>query len=486
MYRESEAQTNPYTPAYKVVGDTDPELLLLKDLTFENGQLPVSKNSVDMIECAREKQYVEINLPPFTDEASLIFRKRLMEEQEMREFKLRESEIDRKRHERLATLQQALADRDESHEFLASQRVENTRMIRMEEREKELQKIRLKRIKVLRQVAHARNNFNPILSDGIQRDIIGEYFNRASDVYAPIKREGREVALPAERFDVASRVAPLSSLANISSLEQSIPSRLLGVSEVNGSVMMSKTAPAAFAAKPIIAAEDRLSSAARRALRDTKRDLEEMQQILLKKKRDKQAQSQASRGASRHATPATTSSSPLRTSSAGLGSPKSRQGKSGKAGRPSTPNLTVDQDGNPLQDNQELTAACVLLQKLIRGRAVQNIMYEGRYRKRELIRELRADDEFVEVPKTVTEINTAFQKERMQRIQTATVDAIAGGVVSHQLLHMSQEQERIDTFQRMQEEALQAIEHRRRLEAAEAGRRQRENMEYPCDPPQEN
>ena len=41
-----------------------------------------------------------------------------------------------------------------------------------------------------------------------------------------------------------------------------------------------------------------------------------------------------------------------------------------------------------------LEIAMVLLQRLIRGRAVQNVMYEGRYRRRELIHELRRADEW--------------------------------------------------------------------------------------------
>jgi hypothetical protein len=42
MYRESEAQTIPYTPDYTFVNGVVPEVMLLKDLTFENG-LPIGK-----------------------------------------------------------------------------------------------------------------------------------------------------------------------------------------------------------------------------------------------------------------------------------------------------------------------------------------------------------------------------------------------------------------------------------------------------------
>jgi len=63
-------------------------LLLLKNLTYENG-LPLGKKEIDMIEQARKKRELENNMPPFTDEASLRLRKKLMEHQEMLEFKIR-------------------------------------------------------------------------------------------------------------------------------------------------------------------------------------------------------------------------------------------------------------------------------------------------------------------------------------------------------------------------------------------------------------
>jgi hypothetical protein len=43
----------------------------------------------------------------------------------------------------------------------------------------------------------------------------------------------------------------------------------------------------------------------------------------------------------------------------------------------------------PLPQNRELLAAVVLLQRLLRGRAVQSEMYEGRVRRQDLIDELK-------------------------------------------------------------------------------------------------
>jgi hypothetical protein len=51
--------------------------------------------------------------------------------------------------------------------------------------------------------------------------------------------------------------------------------------------------------------------------------------------------------------------------------------------------------GNSILEQQlkeEFQSAVTLLQRLVRGRAVQNVMYEGRFRRRELIAELRRAD----------------------------------------------------------------------------------------------
>lgn len=100
-------------------------------------------------------------------------------------------------------------DREESNEFLISQRIEGVRLLRMEEREKILQKIKNKRIKALRRLAHQRNINDPVLSDGVRKDIINDFFDRGSSVYAPVKRAGKNPAPRPDLFDVSSRTVPL-------------------------------------------------------------------------------------------------------------------------------------------------------------------------------------------------------------------------------------------------------------------------------------
>ena len=135
----------------------------------------------------------------------------------------------------------------------------------------------------------------------------------------------------------------------------------------------------------------------------------------------------------------------------------------------------------PIDQNHALRAAVVLLQRLIRGRAVQNVMYEGRGRRGELIRELRSADEALalEKEKTSAEIASDEKEGREQRAKEATVHAIVGSTASNLFYILNQDQSRIDTFDLMQSLANDAIEERRKRESAEMGRRQREKMGYP-------
>lgn len=479
LYRESEAQTLPYTPQYVIAPDQNPEVLLIKDLTYASGGLPLGKKEIEMVEYARKKKELNMNLPPFTDEASMLFRKHLMEQQELREFNMREAEMDSKREARLVQLQQALMDRNESNEFLASQRVEALRQSRMEEREKVLQKIRAKRIKVLRQLAHRRNHSDPILSEGRSRDIINDYFDKGSEVYAPVKRLGADSAKTnPEKFDVTLRTAPLDNINNISGLENAISDKVMHPN--NAQLSMSKTAPASmFGKKGGGVADARLTSAAQRHLRHTKRDLEEMHQILLRKKRT-QAMLSAQSGNSRLGSRASALASEKKAKAAAAAASALLAKK--PKGRPNTPDLTRDDEGQPLPDNQELYAAVLLLQRLLRGRAVQNLMYEGRYRRRELIKEIRLIDEMEKsaVPPDGTEVMMQAKAMRDLKIKETSLAAVGGGIVSNTVMQMAQEQERIDAFEDLQKQAISFMEERRLLEAKEAGRRYRENMAYPA------
>lgn len=92
MYRESAAQTSPFAPEHVVREGDDPEVLTLTDLRYGQG-LPAGLNEVRMIERLREKREFESSLPPMTDEVSLALRRKMMGEQELRDWNVREEQI---------------------------------------------------------------------------------------------------------------------------------------------------------------------------------------------------------------------------------------------------------------------------------------------------------------------------------------------------------------------------------------------------------
>lgn len=507
MYRESEAQTMPYTPAHVVPDGTTPEVLLLKDLKYENGGLSVGKKELEMIEYARLKRDVESNLPPFTDEASMNLRKRMMESQELREFNLRESEIDARREARIFVLEQALREKNESAEFLASQRVESIRQNRMEERETNLQKIRNKRIKVLRKLANRRNQQDPQLSSTEPKDIIDSYFDKASEVYAPIRRKGELNNIDSNKFEVNSRTASLAVAKNVMALEDSIPSTIKSSTVGLGAPLNPMNPPKQLNETGYLlekkggrAAEPRMTSAALRFDRIKKRDVEEMARIIAKQKI-------SDRGATRGSTSgAATPGSLSKTNTAdggnedGMASPESRLpsktlGPRGVKVRPASPDF-VRTNNTEREENLPLSIALVIIQKLIRGRAVQNMMYEGRYRRAELIAELRNADEIARMKslaasstEEVGEAERDAEREKAEKrlardkkLKDITVDSTAGSISSNLVYSLVQEQNRNEMMADMNSKALLAVEDRRTREAVEAGRRQREYMRMPIRP----
>jgi hypothetical protein len=69
VFRESGAQTDPFSPAYEVDKDRVPEVLQIANFKFGEG-LPASMTEMYLIEQMREKRAFDYALPPTSDEAS--------------------------------------------------------------------------------------------------------------------------------------------------------------------------------------------------------------------------------------------------------------------------------------------------------------------------------------------------------------------------------------------------------------------------------
>ncbi|XP_069569766.1 cilia- and flagella-associated protein 91 [Brachyistius frenatus] len=122
-YRESETQTDPYSPEYVVQPGTTPsELLQLAALTWGFG-LPAGLAEVEMIERARAKRAWKATLPPVDDLSQLDKRRRMMEEMEVKEWTFREGEIQKLQETRLAVLKDLLEQRDEAQKDITNERL---------------------------------------------------------------------------------------------------------------------------------------------------------------------------------------------------------------------------------------------------------------------------------------------------------------------------------------------------------------------------
>jgi len=118
-------------------------------------------------------------------------------------------------------LQSALVEREKETEEKHAQRTEEIRLKKTENKERALAKIQRKRIKVLRKMYKARKN---VEIKGKKRDIIEEYANFGSTVYAPITRDGLSLDKKANKYEVQPEA--LSTYQGLSELTRTLPNKV--------------------------------------------------------------------------------------------------------------------------------------------------------------------------------------------------------------------------------------------------------------------
>eukprot|EP01006_Ploeotia_vitrea_P049072 TRINITY_DN67306_c3_g5_i1.p1 TRINITY_DN67306_c3_g5~~TRINITY_DN67306_c3_g5_i1.p1 ORF type:complete len:688 (+),score=375.57 TRINITY_DN67306_c3_g5_i1:22-2064(+) len=371
LYRESGAQTDPYTPDYVIpAGAPEPEVLSIAHMKF-NQNLPVGLEEVEYIKRMRARREFEASMPQGNDPQSLAIRRKMLEEQEMRDWKLREEEMMKEQEERLQLLVDAMRQREERTSASLQRRVDALRQKKAQERDKKMTAIHRQRVKVLRKLTNYRNKATDTLAKSApravskhshSRDIIEEYADYNSKVYAPAQREG---TVPPKAQAVDYGIPLISSYQGLDSLEKSLPRRA--------------THAKVRAPKKVVPASQKSRQAQKVAA-----DLEYIDNVLR------------------------TGATPKQSAPA----MENMYKKFEPLVRPPTPSVEpVDED--PL-------IAALLLQRLVRGRAVQNEMYEGKENAFELIKELRSHEDplsrvdvgvqtapMFEVPREVADQRTA-------------------------------------------------------------------------------
>eukprot|EP00899_Mesostigma_viride_P006654 jgi/Mesvir1/15990/Mv08295-RA.1 len=348
-YRESETQTAPYTPDVILKeGEPVPEVMLLQHLTFGQG-LPAGQAEMEMIDKIREKVSFEASLPPLDTEENILLWRKMMDKFEHKEFKEREAEIRQLQEERLGVLQRQLEAREAENEEESYRRIEALRNERLAAKQAVFAAIQKRRIKELRKLSKARDN---VEKKPEKRDLIADYANSASKVYAPKTMMGRFPEGKLAGVDINPTPYAPKNLDDLTSLETGMPA---------GTLRPNTRRPVPPATR----------NAAQRAQALISSRLNHIDNLL-------QTTKELAGGAR------------------GIGecwpAPLDADGLSGTAARkrtlraperPETPQL------EPPPANAALLAAVTLLQRLLRGRAVQNTMFLGKAAASELIAELR-------------------------------------------------------------------------------------------------
>jgi len=426
MYRESDAQTTPYSPDYFITPNQMPEVLTLKNLAFSQG-LPATEAEIQIIERTRQKRVFEAMLPPPTDEFLFGVRAQLMEAQEFRDWADRERQIKELQEKRLILLRQAIDERDSKREGAHNDRVERMRVRKEEERDRVLAACQRQRIKILRKLGKARKESE---TTSKKRDVIAEYADFTSQVYAPLARNGHVPDSNTARIEV--QPADLTSFPGIVQLERSLPPSMLKAADKHPKDLGGK-----HQSNFEIRKDQEMTLALKTAMASIKKDLSTKEDA-----DEKPGQSQNEKQRAKHVRNI-------------LERDQRPQGKE-----------------DVLPEEEEQDAAVLLLQRIIRGRAYQNRMFEGKEKRLDLINELRAAERHAEAASTGEE--RRYVEHLKEKAIEGVLESIQGQVISQTLDQLSKELLRFQQERHIAAMVKLAERDRQLRQAQESGRRQAE------------
>lgn len=424
-YRDSEAQTDPYTPEYVVRPGSAPELLTLATLSYGRG-LPAGLAEVEMIERARAKRAWEATLPPLSDVSQLDKRRRMMDEMERKEWALREQEIEKLQEARLEVLKQLLKKREENHQELNIKRLDKLWSKKQKEKEAKIKKIRNEHIKTIRKLTGKRKKVEGKLE---RRDVIQDFSNYGSQTYAPLTRIGMFLDRGSEQFVVKSK--HLNTYQGLLELEASLPD---------------------FVTNPRIKAPKPKSGIKGGFIKRKDRQENELKDMYESIKREQ--------------TKGEEEPKPLRF----------LQKIEKPIPRPPTPSVDV-----PSEEEEERELATIFLQQVIRGRAIQNMIFEGKEKRMELIKELRSTHALQEAEQAIKlqekQATLALQRQRRlhehkEFLVDEALSQMEGASLGDMADFLSKELIRLQEERRIHAFSMLAERQRRIREAEESGRRQ--------------
>ncbi|KAM7540560.1 hypothetical protein Aperf_G00000047050 [Anoplocephala perfoliata] len=216
LYRDSETQTIPYSPEYTIpVGET-PQILYLSHLKYGNG-LPVGQREIIMVERAEKRRVMEAAIANLPAKERISLRRSL----ELDEWKHRAREIEALQEIRLQVIAQLLLIREENRKVLNTKRLSYRWNCQQKEKSNALAKIRSQYATAVHKLLHAMERKRRVAKP----DKIEIYSNPSSQVFAPFSRYGVFLDRGAEMCKVRSRF--LDSIEGLSELENFIPKGML-------------------------------------------------------------------------------------------------------------------------------------------------------------------------------------------------------------------------------------------------------------------
>ncbi|XP_031468928.1 cilia- and flagella-associated protein 91 isoform X1 [Phasianus colchicus] len=430
-YRDGEAQTDPYSPEYVVPSGSVPELLTLATLTWGRG-LPAGLAEVEMIERAREKRAWEATLPAMDSASNIAKRRKMMDEMERKEWAFREQEIEKLQEIQLEVFKKMLQRREEKQNELDAKRLDDYWQNHQKAYEEKTKKIQHDFALMLRKLMAKRKN---VMGKLERRDIIKEYTDFASQTYAPLSRIGYFPDNHSERYVVKNFY--LNTFAGLCELEALLPDSVTQV-EIKAPKPKNNITKTGY-----------IKRSARLEV-----ELALVHQALLEKKNKVKEPKKPLHFLEKIEKPVP---------------------------RPPTPVLE-----KPSIEEEERELAVICLQKLLRGRAIQNKMFEEKEKRLELIQELRTTHALQEngqlLLKAQEKMTRALQQQRdlkMHKLSSmeSHVAREEGRALANMFDFLSKELLRLQEERRIHAFVMLAERTRRMREAEESGRRQVEERQ---------
>ncbi|KAL5104281.1 Cilia and flagella-associated protein 91 [Taenia crassiceps] len=417
--RDSETQTDPYSPEYVFPIGQSPKVLLLTHLNFGSG-LPVSQNEVELIGRAEERRIVEAKMDSLLSACRTRLRNRL----ELDEWRHRAREIEALQEIRLQIIAQLLHIREENRQKMNAKRLDRRWNLQQKEKSEIAKKVRNEYASAIRKMLCAMERGHNLKPDKIE-----QYSQPGSQAFAPLTRLGVFPDHGAERFKMHSKF--LDTYAGLLQLEKFIPE-----SVVDAKIIVRKF--------PHYTKDGYLKRKFR-----WRAQLESLHKHM----------------------------GSLGTKNVNPSRPLRFLFKIDKpAPRPSTPSVPeIDR----IRDEGEV--AVLHLQRLIRGRALQTMMYESRRKRQLLVNELRSTHALTKeerAEKRRQMLTTRTNQTRYEHLQHENslshevLERLDSAVLGAMLDLLSKELDRLLVDQRLHEYVQRARNERRMREIEETGRRQ--------------